>query len=196
MKKTAIRCAVMAAATTAAVLGSVVAGTPHAAADVTVAPSANTGLSVGQSITVEVGGLPANLASVAVGQCKPAIVAPTDCNLTGSLLGTADDKGVWQPTGGKRTVTLIAAVGGTDCTTAAGACTLAVTSLTDPSKILASTPLAFGAPTTTPPPTTSVAAQPDSDDDDTNVALIVGVGFVVGAAVAVVATAVLRRRKS
>ncbi|MEC3957749.1 neocarzinostatin apoprotein domain-containing protein [Nocardia sp. CDC153] len=98
------------------------------------------GVSAGQTISVSVSGLAPNLASVAVGQCTAQISGPSDCNLGGSLLGTADVQGNWS--GGS--ITLVASVGGVDCTAAAGACTIAVTSLTDPTNILASVPLSFG----------------------------------------------------
>ncbi|MFD8098836.1 neocarzinostatin apoprotein domain-containing protein [Nocardia fluminea] len=163
---------------------------PAANAEPSVRPSASTGLAAGESITVELDGLPPNLANVAVGQCKPTIVAPTDCNLAGSLLGTVDDKGVWQPNGGKRTLVLVAALGATDCTTAAGACTISVTSLMNPSQILASAPLRFGAEPT-PAPTTVAAP---ADGDDSNTALIAGAIITVVIVAGLVIVALLRRR--
>ncbi|MGW4247758.1 neocarzinostatin apoprotein domain-containing protein [Nocardia sp. NPDC004722] len=98
------------------------------------------GVSAGQTVSVSVSGLTPNLASVAVGQCKAQISGPSDCNLGGSLLGTADAQGNWSGGG----ITLVSSVGGVDCTAAAGACTISVTSLTDPNNILASVPLSFG----------------------------------------------------
>ena len=98
------------------------------------------GVSVGQTVYVSVGGLAPGLSEVAVGQCAAVINGPGDCNLGGSLLGNADDQGNWQAGG----VTLVGSVGGVDCTAYAGACTLAVTSLTDPNNILTSVPLSFG----------------------------------------------------
>ncbi|WP_405495732.1 neocarzinostatin apoprotein domain-containing protein [Nocardia sp. NBC_00511] len=98
------------------------------------------GVAAGQSVSVSVSGLAPNLASVAVGQCKAQISGPSDCNLGGSLLGTADGQGNWQA----GSVSLVGSVGGVDCTAASGACVIAVTSLTDPNNILASVPLSFG----------------------------------------------------
>src|SRR5262245_15110472 len=102
--------------------------------------SAADGVAVGQSIDVSVSGLTPNLTSVAVGQCTANISGPSDCNLGGSLLGTADADGNWQA----GSIGLVATVGGVDCTAAPGACTIAVTSLTDPTNILAAVPLRFG----------------------------------------------------
>ncbi|AYF77001.1 hypothetical protein D7D52_27935 [Nocardia yunnanensis] len=113
-------------------------GAPAQAASVSVSQSG--AVAAGQSISVSVSGLAPDLASVAVGQCKAQISGPADCNLGGSLLGTADDQGNWYP----GSVTLVGSVGGVDCTAFAGACVIAVTSLTDPNNILASVPLSFG----------------------------------------------------
>ncbi|MBF6147592.1 MULTISPECIES: neocarzinostatin apoprotein domain-containing protein [Nocardia] len=113
-------------------------GAPAQAA--TIAVSQSGGVAVGQSISVSVSGLAPDLASVAVGQCTANISGPSDCNLAGSLLGTADGQGNWEA----GSIALVGSVGGVDCTAEAGACTIAVTSLTDPTNILASIPLSFG----------------------------------------------------
>lgn len=126
--------AALAALASIAMFGS---ATAHAAS---VQVSQSGGVRVGQSINVSISGLAPNLAQVAVGQCKAQISSPSDCNLGGSLLGTADGQGNWNA----GSVTLVGNVGGVDCTASAGACTIAVTSLTDPNNILASVPLNFG----------------------------------------------------
>ncbi|WP_330180387.1 neocarzinostatin apoprotein domain-containing protein [Nocardia sp. NBC_01503] len=100
------------------------------------------GLGAGQSISVSVSGLAPNLASVAVGQCTSQVSGPGDCNLGGSILGRADGEGNWQAS--RDTITVVGSVGGVDCASAPGACTIAVTSLTDPTNIIASIPLTFG----------------------------------------------------
>ncbi|MEV6773877.1 hypothetical protein AB0N05_35100 [Nocardia sp. NPDC051030] len=175
----------------AATATGILLGTPAATAAPQLQASATSGLTVGQSITVKLDGLPANLASVAVGQCKPQIVAPTDCNLTGSIMGKADENGVWQANTGNSTVVLVGKVGDTDCTSAPGACTLSVTSLTNPSQILASIPLNFG-----PAPTPAPAAAPSSSDtdDDSNTAWYIGGGVAAAVVVAAVALILTRRR--
>ncbi len=173
---------------------------PNAFAAPQLRPSQTDNVTVGQQITVALDGLPPDMPQVAVGQCKPQIVAPSDCNLTGSLLGNADARGVWQPMAAGATVTLVAAVGGVDCTAAPGACTLAVTSLMNPSQILASVPLTFGsAATTVAKPTGSAAdsaAESSKSDSGSNVLPIV-VGVVIAALVVIVAIAgvILRRRR-
>ncbi|MQY20897.1 neocarzinostatin apoprotein domain-containing protein [Nocardia macrotermitis] len=105
----------------------------------TLAVSQSGGVAVGQSISVSVSGLAPNLSSVAIGQCKSRIAGPSDCNLQGSLLGKADAQGSWHA----GSITLVGAVGGVNCASQPGACTIAVTSLTDPHNILASVPLTF-----------------------------------------------------
>ncbi|MGW0247412.1 neocarzinostatin apoprotein domain-containing protein [Nocardia goodfellowii] len=191
MKHNAFRLAVLTAAAT-----GLLAAAPTASAAPTLQLDTSTGVAAGQTITVELSGLDANLAGVAVGQCKPQVVAPTDCHLTGSLMGSADAQGVWQPRNGARSLTLVAAVGGTDCTAAPGACAISVTSLTNPSQILASVPLTFAAKTAaqpTPAPVASPAAESDSDD---NTGMIVGIAVAVLVAAAIAAFFLLRRRGS
>ncbi|MEV6278889.1 neocarzinostatin apoprotein domain-containing protein [Nocardia sp. NPDC051832] len=193
MKHNAFRLAVIAAAAT----GGIIAVVPAAQATPTLQLSESTGVAAGQAITVNLAGLDANLAGVAVGQCKPQVVAPTDCNLTGALLGAADAQGVWQPRTGARTLTLAATVGGTDCTTAAGACAISVTSLTNPAQILATVPLTFAAKTAAQPAPTSAAAAPaaaNSDSDDSNTGMVVGIAGAVIVIVALAALLLLRRR--
>ncbi|WP_405495730.1 neocarzinostatin apoprotein domain-containing protein [Nocardia sp. NBC_00511] len=178
------------AAVTAAAL---LATAPSAAAEPALHPSPAGDVTVGQTITISLDGLPPNLPTVAVGQCKPAVVAPTDCNLSGSLLGTADAQGVWQPGQRGRTIVLTASVGSLDCTAAPGACTLAVTSLTDPSHILTSVPLVFGHPDATKSTQAPAAAAKSSSDNGT-VYLIVGAVVVVVLVVAGVIVMSYRRR--
>lgn len=115
-----------------------------AQAAVTLKMSKTTGLKAGDKIQiVTLAGLKPNLASVAVGQCKPRVAGPTDCHTSGSLLGTADASGKWKPGDKGSTITVVAKIGSTDCTAKAGACIIGVTSLTDPSKVLATVPLTF-----------------------------------------------------
>lgn len=138
MKKTAIRVPLLAGA----IAGALVAGAPAASAAALGLSQAD-GVTAGQTITFSLSGLPADLTAVAVGQCKARVSGPADCNLGGSLLGSSDGQGVWQPNGGA-SITLVASVGGVDCTAAAGACIIGVTSLSNPTQILAATPLSFG----------------------------------------------------
>ncbi|GAB2680355.1 neocarzinostatin apoprotein domain-containing protein [Nocardia goodfellowii] len=190
MKHNAFRLAVLTAAAT-----GLLAAAPTASAAPTLQLDTSTGVAAGQTITVELSGLDANLAGVAVGQCKPQVVAPTDCHLTGSLMGSADAQGVWQPRNGARTLTLVAAVGGTDCAAAPGACAISVTSLTNPSQILASVPLTFAAKTAVQPtPAASPAAESESDDSNTR--MIVGIAAAVLVVAAIAAFFLLRRRGS
>ncbi|MFF2555302.1 neocarzinostatin apoprotein domain-containing protein [Nocardia sp. NPDC058058] len=170
------------------------AGSPAATADPALTLSASSGLAAGQVITVSLVGLPPNLPTVAVGQCKPAVVSPADCNLGGSLMGRADAQGEWQPNGGNRSITLLAAIGGTDCAATSGACTVAVTSLTDPTHILASVPLTFGAERTQAPTATTTAASKDSDDDGGNTGVVIGIAAGVVVVLAAVGFVVARRR--
>ncbi|WP_194818179.1 neocarzinostatin apoprotein domain-containing protein [Nocardia sp. XZ_19_385] len=190
MKHNAFRLAVLAAAA----CGGLLAAAPAALAAPTLQLDASTGVAAGQTITVNLEGLDANLAGVAVGQCKPQVVAPTDCNLSGSLMGAADAQGVWQPRAGGRTLTLVGAVGGTDCTTAPGACAISVTSLTNPSQILASVPLTFGAKTAAQPTPAAAAPAAESDNDDSNTGMIVGITGAVVVIVAIAALVLMRRR--
>ncbi|MQY26126.1 neocarzinostatin apoprotein domain-containing protein [Nocardia aurantia] len=124
----------LAAAAAVALLGSATAQ----AASVSVSQTG--GVSAGQSVSVSVNGLAPGLSQVAVGQCTAQISGPNDCNLSGSKLGNADDQGHLSVGG----ITLVGSVGGVDCTAFAGACTIAVTSLTDPYNILAAVSLSFG----------------------------------------------------
>lgn len=105
----------------------------------TIAVSQSGGVAIGQSVSVSVSGLAPNLASVAVGQCKARIAGPSDCNLQGSLLGKADAQGNFRA----GSITLVGSIGGVNCVAQPGACTISVTSLTDPHNILASVPLTF-----------------------------------------------------
>ncbi|MGV9408906.1 neocarzinostatin apoprotein domain-containing protein [Nocardia sp. NPDC003693] len=179
MRRLDARVALLAAATAAALT----CGAPTATADPVLQADQSTGVAAGQSITVTLAGLPANLPSVAVGQCKPQIVSPADCNLSGALLGAADATGAWQPNGGKRTLVLAASVGATNCESAPGACTLSVTSLTNPTQILTSIPLTFGG---APAPTTALAAPAATEDSDdgSNLGWILGGAAVVALAAA------------
>ncbi|KAA8889424.1 hypothetical protein F3087_10890 [Nocardia colli] len=189
MKLIGIHTAALAAFTTIAVL----AGTPAALAVPALQVSQSTGLAAGQTITVTLDGLPANMPAVAVGQCKPQITSPGDCNLPGSMLGTADAQGKWQPTGEKRSIALVADVGGTDCTAAPGACTISVTSLTNATEIIASVPLTFGPAAETPKPTAALNNAAGTDDSDGNTAVVVGVG--VGAVVIIAAAVFFAARR-
>ncbi|QLY28789.1 neocarzinostatin apoprotein domain-containing protein [Nocardia huaxiensis] len=169
------------------------AGSPAAMAEPTLTLSVSTGVTAGQTVTVQLEGLPPDLPTVAVGQCKPQITTPADCNLGGSLMGRSDAQGMWQPNGGSRTLTLVASIGGVDCAAAPGACTVAVTSLTNPSDILASVPLDFGAKQPAAPSTVA-AESPDSDADDSNSGVLIGIAAAVVVLVAVVAVLFVRRR--
>lgn len=187
MRFIGIRTGVLVALTLIGLLG----GAPAAQAAPALQLSNSTGLTVGQTITVTLDGLPANMAAVAVGQCKPQITGPGDCHLPGSVLGAADGQGHWQSNGGKQEITLVANVGGTDCAAAPGACTISVTSLTNATEILASVALTFGATVEQPTPTVTAT---NAADSDSNTGMVIGivVGVLVIAAVAV--TVVVRRR--
>ncbi|MBF6331175.1 neocarzinostatin apoprotein domain-containing protein [Nocardia transvalensis] len=171
---------------------ALVTAAPLAAAAPTLHPSTTDAVSVGQVITVTLDGLPPNLAQVAVGQCKPRIMAPGDCNLTGSVLGNADAQGVWRSMSGNNTVTLVASVGGVDCTAASGACTLAVTSLTNPGNILTSVPLTFAkADAVTKAPEVEASS---SSDDSGNTALVIGIVVAALVVIGVIVAWLVRRR--
>ncbi|WP_194824423.1 neocarzinostatin apoprotein domain-containing protein [Nocardia sp. XZ_19_231] len=176
----------------AVAVAAIWSATPAAAAP-TLQVSQSTGLAAGQTVTVTLDGLPANMPAVAVGQCKPQITGPADCHLAGSMLGAADGQGRWQPNPGKGGIALVATVGTTDCAAAPGACTISVTSLTNATEILASVPLTFG-PAAETPVTATDAAEAESEDADSNTTMMVGIaaGVVVIAAVAV--AVVIRRR--
>ncbi|WP_109526144.1 MULTISPECIES: neocarzinostatin apoprotein domain-containing protein [Nocardia] len=176
----------------AVLLGAgLLATSPVAAADPALQVESPTGVAVGRSVTVTLDGLPANLPMVAVGQCKPLVKAPTDCNLPTALMGSADAAGVWKSNGGSTSITLAADVGGVDCTSAAGACAIAVTSLTDPTAILAAVPLTFGSPE--PAPVTEAA--PAAEDDSDYTMVIVGV-VTVAVLAGLVLLAVRRRARA
>lgn len=177
----------------AAAAAAVLMGNPVGYAAPTLGLSESSGLTAGQSVTITLDGLPPNLPMVAVGQCKPQITQPTDCNLSGSRMGKVDEQGVWQPVDGNKTVTLVASIGGVDCGTAPGACTVAVTSLTNPSNILASTPLTFGAKEAAKP--TAVASD-STDSDDSNTGMMIGIGAAAVVVLAVVGVLVWRRRSA
>ncbi|MEU7143262.1 neocarzinostatin apoprotein domain-containing protein [Nocardia sp. NPDC046473] len=183
------RAAALAALTMVGLLG----GAPAALAAPALHASQTTGLTVGQMITVTLDGLPANMAAVAVGQCKPRIMGPGDCNLPGSMLGAADGQGTWQPSGDKRAITLVADIGGTDCTAAPGACTISVTSLTNASEIIASVPLTFGPAAAAPKPSAAASKTADTDSGS-NTAVVVWIGIGVVVILAAVVLIVVRRR--
>ncbi|MFE9581525.1 neocarzinostatin apoprotein domain-containing protein [Nocardia sp. NPDC006044] len=173
---------------------AVVGGAPAALAAPALQVSQSTGLAAGQTITVTLDGLPANMPAVAVGQCKPQITGPGDCNLPGSMLGAADGQGTWQPSGDKRSIALVAAVGGTDCTAAPGACTISVTSLTNATEIIASVPLTFGPAAESPKPAAAQNNAVDADDSDDNTAAVIGVSAAAVVIIAAAAFFVARRR--
>ncbi|WP_157101388.1 neocarzinostatin apoprotein domain-containing protein [Nocardia shimofusensis] len=146
----------------------------------------------GDSVKVSLAGLPPNLPMVTVGQCKAQVVAPTDCSLPTALMGAADATGVWQANEGKDAITLAPQIGGVDCASAAGACTLAVTSLTNPSSIITSLPLDFGAAEDEPAATPEAAAA--DEDDSGNTPFIIGAAVVVVVVAGAGAAVFLRRR--
>jgi len=129
----------------AAVAGaSVIALGPPALAAPTLKLNKTAGLKAGGTVTVvSLTGLQPNLASVAIGQCKPVVTGTADCNISGSLLGEADASGTWKPGAKGRTITLQSKIGGIDCTAKAGACIIGVTSLTNPTNVLVKVPLTF-----------------------------------------------------
>ncbi|WP_067568523.1 neocarzinostatin apoprotein domain-containing protein [Nocardia acidivorans] len=176
----------------AALTAALLATSPSAAAAPALHPTPAGEVTVGQTVTVALDGLPANLPTVAIGQCKPTITTPADCNLSGSLLGTADAAGVWQPGDRGTVLTIVSKVGDVDCTAAPGACTLAVTSLTNPSAILAAIPLTFARPKATATVENTTAAS-DSDDSNTGTIVIISVVIVVLLGIGV---AVLLRRRA
>ncbi|MGN2637807.1 neocarzinostatin apoprotein domain-containing protein [Nocardia takedensis] len=182
---------------TRAVLGSALGATlllcaAPAGAAPTLQVDARDGLTPGQSVSITLDGLPANMPMVAVGQCKPLVAGPADCDLPGSLMGAVDAAGVWRSTTGATAITVAPAVGGVDCTSAAGACAIAVTSLTDPTAILASVPLSFGKaePAAAAPAQAAPAAEPETD----YTTVFVGAGVV--AVLAAVALFVFARRRA
>ncbi|WP_280504787.1 hypothetical protein [Nocardia farcinica] len=152
-------------------------------------------VTAGEAVQVTLEGLPPNLPMVTIGQCKAQVVAPTDCSLQTALMGTADAAGVWQADEGKDAITLAPEIGGVVCTSAAGACTLAVTSLTNPANIITSVPLDFAAAEEQPPAPAPEAAA-ESDEADSNAPLIIGAVVVVVVALAAVAAFLMRRRAS
>ncbi|MBO2447853.1 LPXTG cell wall anchor domain-containing protein [Actinomadura barringtoniae] len=140
MRRTRKQAATVAAITTASVL----ALGPPALAAPTLKMSKTTGLKAGDKIdVVSLTGLKPNLASVAIGQCKPVVTGTADCDISGALLGTADGSGKWKPGAKGSTITLLAKIGSTSCTAKAGACIIGVTSLTDPTNVLVKVPLTF-----------------------------------------------------
>ncbi|WP_405138274.1 neocarzinostatin apoprotein domain-containing protein [Nocardia sp. NBC_01388] len=157
-------------------------------------PTPSGDVTVGQPITVALDGLPPNLPTVAIGQCKPQITSPADCNLGGSLLGVADAQGVWKPGDRGAVVTLVASVGGIDCTAAPGACTLAVTSLTNATDILAAIPLTFTAPGG-PTGTSSATAEPADSSSSSSTVSVVIIAIAVVVVLAAIVVVVLRRRR-
>ncbi|AYF77002.1 hypothetical protein D7D52_27940 [Nocardia yunnanensis] len=184
MRRNIFRGVAGAAVTAAALL----AFAPPATAAPVLHPTPAGDVTVGEIITVALDGLPANMPTVAIGQCKAQIALPTDCNLSASLLGSADAAGVWKPGERGNTILLTASIGGVDCTTAPGACALAVTSLTNPNAILASVPLTF----TTPKP--SKTAAPDSDTHSSHTtAYVVGGSIVIVVLALALAVALFRR---
>ncbi|GAA0965814.1 neocarzinostatin apoprotein domain-containing protein [Actinocorallia libanotica] len=122
--------------------------------------SKSSGLAVGDTINVvSLTGLKANLSQVYVAQCKAKVAGPTDCELSSALSGNADAGGTWKSSKGTA-IKLVKAIGGTDCTTKAGACIIGVTSLTNPGDVIATAPLTFGgAPT---------GSNDDNDSNDSN----------------------------
>ncbi|MET7770075.1 neocarzinostatin apoprotein domain-containing protein [Nocardia sp. NPDC005366] len=129
MKLVNIRFGVVAAATCAAALGA----TAIATASPYLSVSQSSGLSAGQSVYVSLSGYDGDISSVAIGQCKARVAGPSDCNLGGTFIGSSEGS-----------ITLAGAIGGVDCTAAAGACIIGVTSLNNPGAILATVPLSFG----------------------------------------------------
>ncbi|MET7770076.1 neocarzinostatin apoprotein domain-containing protein [Nocardia sp. NPDC005366] len=177
-----------------ALAAGLLALSPVASADPALRLDPATGAKPGQSITVSVEGLPANLAMVAVGQCKSVMVAPTDCNLPGALMGAADAAGVWKPNAGKSSIIIAADVAGADCTSAAGTCVIAVTSLTNPGAIIASVPLTLGS--AEPQPAAAPATEAAEEDDSNSTMMIVGVVALVVVLAAAALLVALRRKRS
>ncbi|KHL15797.1 neocarzinostatin family protein [Mumia flava] len=76
--------------------------------------SETTGLSDGQSITVDGSGFDPNLEGIAVGQCKEGFTGPSDCNLQGgATFRNADGSGTIATV----TLKLAESFNGIDCTT-------------------------------------------------------------------------------
>ncbi|WP_040796355.1 neocarzinostatin apoprotein domain-containing protein [Nocardia higoensis] len=124
----------------AAVLGAT--GTASAAPSLWV--SQTSGVSAGQTVSVSLSGITADLGSVAIGQCKSSVSSVGDCNLAGGLLGKADGAGKWVSNKGTNAITLVGSLGGANCAAAPGTCSMVVTSLNNPYNILATVPLTFG----------------------------------------------------
>jgi len=135
--------------TKAAALGAAAAlvcapSAASAAAAAKLTLSKTTGLSVGETINVtSLTGLKPNLPQVYVAQCKAKVAGPTDCELSSALQGQADASGTWKSSKGTA-IKLVKTINGVDCTSAAGACIIGVTSLTNPGDVIATTPLTFG----------------------------------------------------
>lgn len=140
MKFVTTRLGVLAAATGAAAL----AATGTASAGPALWVSQTSGVSVGQTVSVSLSGISADLGSVAIGQCKSSVASVADCNLAGGLLGKADGSGQWVSNKGTDAITLVGSLGGANCAAAPGTCIIAVTSLNNPYNILATVPLTFG----------------------------------------------------
>ncbi|MFI6043810.1 neocarzinostatin apoprotein domain-containing protein [Nocardia sp. NPDC051321] len=190
MRYSVFRLAIAAVAVLAGALG---AASP-AAAEAALQVSQSAGLRDGQTVTVTLTGLPANLTSVAVAQCKSTVTSPMDCNLPGALMGNADANGVWQPNGDKRSIAVLSSIGVTDCMAAAGACAISVTSLSNPAAIIASTPLTFGGPAEQPKPDAAAQSSTVEDDADHTPLIVGGIVAVLVIAVAAGAAVLLRRR--
>lgn len=139
MKTIGLRLAALTAVTAAGVLSQCVPASASAALQL----SQSSGVRVGQTISVSLAGLPPNLGEVAIGQCRPTVSTTSDCNLPGSLLGSANAQGTWQAGANGRSITLVHTIGGTDCTAAAGACVIGVTSLINPTNMITTAPLTF-----------------------------------------------------
>ncbi|WP_106403584.1 neocarzinostatin apoprotein domain-containing protein [Actinocorallia populi] len=140
--------------------------------------SKTSGLAVGDTVNVtSLTGLKANLAQVYVAQCKKKVAGPTDCELSSALSGNADASGTWKSSKGTA-IKLVKTIGGVDCTSAAGACIIGVTSLTNPGDVIATASLTFGGSSTDSNDDSNDAnddsndsGTPGSNNDDTDNAL-------------------------
>jgi hypothetical protein len=129
MRRTALALAVIVIAgfATSAPVGARTGDVRAAAANITVTPSTN--LVAGQAVNVSGNGFNPD-ASLASAECKAGPVTTSDCDLSNTVLTTADGTGAYS-FGFTVQTFLNTANGPVDCTAAAGACVLGVADTTN-----------------------------------------------------------------
>ncbi|MFD7131957.1 neocarzinostatin apoprotein domain-containing protein [Streptomyces sp. NPDC059894] len=130
MRSVLLRTTAVAGAGTTVLAGALLAAGPAQAAGV-LTVSKSTGLAVGDTVTVSAKGLSKNQSFAPLGLCKPDPSGPTDCDTSAdaAYIGKTDADGVWHSSSTDATsvkVTIKAQAGGASCTSAAGACVIAV----------------------------------------------------------------------